>query len=167
MTTSNDAAFLTRVPLRLRMVDDPVPGGLHARWWPQSRDLGVELADLVDHFPAAEGGVMRAIFSRPDWDTPLRRVSLKRGVMKAGSFPRDDTHVMLLTMFDRSTLKILVVPPGLSAAAGQAALRTGSPEDFASTVDPSGAGVAVPQDPADERGAVGVRHGPEGPEGVG
>ena len=134
MTTPNDPVLPTRVPLRLLMVDDPVPGGLHGRWWPQSRDLGLELADLVDHFPTGRGGVMRAVFSRPDWDTPLRRVPLERGVMKAGSFPRDDTHVMLLVMFNRTTLKILVVPPGLSPADGQTALRTGLPEDFASAV---------------------------------
>jgi hypothetical protein len=129
------------------MVDDPVPGGLHGRWWPQTRDLGVELADLVDHFPATRGGVMRATFSPPDWDTPVRRVRVRRGVIKAGSFPRDDTHVMLLTMFDRTTLKILVVPSGASSDAGQAALRTGLPEDFAS---------------ADEGRAVGASHGSDG-----
>src|ERR1044072_5916186 len=113
MATSNGVSAVS-VSLRLRMVDDPVPGGLHGRWWPQSRDLAVELADLVDQFPAVRGGVMRAIYSPPDWDAPLRRVRVRRGFVKAGSFPRDDTHVMVLTMFDRSMLKILVVPPGAS-----------------------------------------------------
>jgi hypothetical protein len=147
------------------MIDDPVPGGLHGRWWPQSRDLAVELADLVDHFPAVRGGVMRAIYSPPDWDAPLRRVRVQRGFVKAGSFPRDDTHVMLLTMFDRSMLKILVVPPGVSVDAGKAALRAGSPEDYASTASRSGAGTAGVARSLGEERTVEVGAGPRRPEG--
>jgi hypothetical protein len=83
---------------------------------------------------------MRATFSPPGWDTPLRRVRVRRGGRNAGSFPRDDTHLMLLTMFDRTTLKILVIPPGGSPEEGEAALRTGSTDDYASAASPAGAG---------------------------
>lgn len=155
MTRSKDFVSGTRVPLRLRMVDDPQPGGLYGRWWPQSRDLAVELADLVDHFPSVRGGVMRATFSPPDWDTSLRRVRVKRGDMKAGSFPRDDTHMMLLTMFDRTTLKILVIPPGGSPEEGEAALRTGSPGDYAPVASPTEPGITITHRSAGEGAAVG------------
>jgi hypothetical protein len=104
---------------------------------------------------------MRVTFSPPDWDTPARRVRVRRGFIKAGSFPRDDTHVMLLTMFDRTTLKILVVPPGVSTGAGQAALRTGSPADFTSAVNPSGVGAAAPH--GDDDGTIGASHGGSSP----
>jgi hypothetical protein len=55
-----------RVPLRLQL-DQPTGGGaLDGSWWPQSRDLSLELADLVDNFPSALGEVHRVVISRPD-----------------------------------------------------------------------------------------------------
>ena len=42
--------------------------------------------------------------------------------MKVGCFPRDDTHLIDLTMSDRTVLRILVVPPGLSPDQGEEAL---------------------------------------------
>ena len=58
-----------RVGLRLRLLDPTAPGAVDGSWWPQSRDLAVELPDLVDHFPKERGQVHRVVFSRPDWDT--------------------------------------------------------------------------------------------------
>lgn len=118
------AAHDDREPLRLRLVDEPGRDALDGGWWPQSRDLAVELADLVDHFPAGYDRIMRALYSPPDWDGHLRRVPIARGQLKVGSFPRDDTHLMLLTTNsgDRRVLRLLVVPPELSAAQGEEAM---------------------------------------------
>ena len=52
------------------------------------------------------------LYSRPDWDTQPHRVVVARGPLKAGSFPRDDTHMMMLRMSTRTDLRLLVVPPG-------------------------------------------------------
>jgi hypothetical protein len=107
MTTSTSSAPPT--PLRLEL--SAAPGlPLAGAWWPRSRDLERELADLVDHFPEAAGRVSRAIFSRPDWDTSPRRVEVGRGHMKTGSFPRDDTHVLLVKLSTGRQLTLLVVP---------------------------------------------------------
>jgi hypothetical protein len=46
---------------------------------PQSRDLSLELADLVDDFPIMLE-VHRAVVSRPDWDTAPHRVRVRRGL---------------------------------------------------------------------------------------
>lgn len=128
MTTSNThlpvAAVATagRSPLRLRMADHPGRDRLDGGWWPQSRDLSVELADLVDNFPEEFGPVGRALVSPPDWDPAPRRIPVRRGFVKAGSFPRDDTHLIFLTTSDRTVLRILVVPPGYSEGQGEEAL---------------------------------------------
>ncbi len=42
--------------------------------------------------------------------------------MKAGSFPRDDTHVIQLKTYERKVLHVLVVPPAFSSAQGDEAL---------------------------------------------
>ena len=73
MTTSPGAstasdAVPARVPLRLELRPLGVPGHVDGGWWPQSRDLQVEAADLVDHFPVEVGRINRLLFSRPDWD---------------------------------------------------------------------------------------------------
>lgn len=91
-------------------------------WWPHSRDLAVELADLVDHFPARLGRVVRALISPPDWDPAPRRIPIAGGYVKVGSFPGDDTHLIQLRTSDRTLLRLLVVPPGFTVGHGEEAL---------------------------------------------
>lgn len=112
----------TRSFLRLRLAANPGRDRLDGGWWPQSRDLAVELADLVDHFPPELGRIQRAVVSPPDWDPSPRRIPVARGFVKVGSFPRDDTHVVLLKMSNHVTLRILVVPVSLTASEGEEAL---------------------------------------------
>lgn len=100
-----------RHPLRLQLFEPPDRAALDGAWWPQSRDINIELADLVDRFPAAIGRVDRALYCRPDWDTQPRNVRVARGTLKTGSFPRDDTHLMILSMSTHTRLNLLVVPP--------------------------------------------------------
>lgn len=114
-----------RVGLRLRLGEHPGRDWLDGGWWPQSRDLAVELADLVEHFPPGYGRVVRALYSPPDWEPTSRRVPVGAGYVKAGCFPRDDTHLMDLTMLHgsmRRTLRLLVVPPALPPGQGEEAL---------------------------------------------
>lgn len=152
MSTSSGAVLVgSRVPLRLRMGNHPGRDRLDGGWWPQSRDLAVELADLVDHFPPAYGRVGRALYSAPDWDAPPRRIPVGDRDLKVGCFPRDDTHLIDLTMADRTVLRLLVVPPGLSAAQGEEALLAaatpGNEHTAASLLDAATESAEV--DPAD------------------
>jgi hypothetical protein len=112
----------TRGPLRLRMSVHPGRDHLDGGWWPRSRDLEVELADLVDHFPAQFGRIVRALVSAPAWDAAPRHVPVAGGYVKVASFPRDDTHVIDLKTSDRTVLRVLVVPPGFTDAQGAEAL---------------------------------------------
>lgn len=126
MSTSNGPGIgHQRVGLRLRLGEHFGRGRLDGGWWPQSRDLAVELADLVGHFPAGSGRVVRALYSPPDWDSPPRRIPVGDRYVKVGSFPHDDTHLIDLTMSQGSvpqTLRLLVVPPESSATEGEEAL---------------------------------------------
>jgi hypothetical protein len=103
-------------PLRLQLNPTPSPGSPDGAWWPWSRDLHTEAAGLVDHFPHAAGHINRLLYSRPDWDDAaadgrgVRRIVAARGPVKTGSFPRDDTHLMILTMATGQRLKLLVIP---------------------------------------------------------
>jgi len=104
-----------RSPLRMRLRRGE-PGALDGAWWPQTRNLQVELADLVDHFPPGVGRIDRAVYSPPDWLPSPRRIKTARGFLKVGSYPRDDTHVVLLRLSTGETLTMLVVPPATPAS---------------------------------------------------
>jgi hypothetical protein len=95
---------------------------LDGGWWPQTRDLHVELRDLVDHFPEERARIVRAVYSAPDWDPAPARVALARGSIRVGSCRGADTHVILLSTAARTLLRLLVIPPGLSAHQGSRAL---------------------------------------------
>jgi hypothetical protein len=103
------------MPLRMQLRDSSSTGHINGVWWPQSRDLHVEAADLVDHFPDGVGHIDRLLFSRPDWDNPVvngrgvRRIQARRGPVKVGSFPSDDTQLMILLLASgrRVSLRVL------------------------------------------------------------
>ncbi|WP_148616008.1 DUF5994 family protein [Nocardioides rubriscoriae] len=125
-TPLQDPSTGTRVPLRLALAEHPGQDTLDGAWWPQSRDLDLELADLVDHFPPAAGRVVRALFSPPDWDSSPRRVPIDGGHLKVGWFPHDDTHVIVLRTSDHAVLRLLVVPPEVSDDDGHEAMLAAS-----------------------------------------
>lgn len=123
MTTSPNLSsppLAPREPLRLRLGGGASPGSPDGAWWPQSRDLPTEAADLVDHFPSAAGRIYRLLFSRPDWDASpnpgerIRSIAAARGRVKVGSFPSDDTQLMILTLASGRRLKLLVIPSDTS-----------------------------------------------------
>ena len=100
-----------RVALRLHLSEPTEGSTTDGWWWPQSRDLAIELADLVDHFPEHLGVVHRVVFSRPDWDTAPHRVRVARGLVKVGSYPRDDSHQVWLSMSTEKLIRLSVQDP--------------------------------------------------------
>lgn len=124
MTTARDEHSVRsrRAPLRLRLVEHPGSGRVDGGWWPQSRDLEVELGELVEDFPPSVGRVVRVLYSPPDWNPSPRRFEVGDGFVKVGPFPGDDPHLMHLTTSDRRVLRLVVVPPGLSPDQGAEAL---------------------------------------------
>jgi uncharacterized protein DUF5994 len=145
MTTSptgsiSSPAPTERVPLRIRIDTGSHGGPVDGAWWPQSRDLQTEAADLVDHFPPLVGRVERLLFSRPDWDTvsgapTLRRIHAARGAVKVGSFPSDDTHVMVVKLSSGRGLRLLVVPSATEPGPASRVMRQAA--DHRNTRPPS------------------------------
>lgn len=127
MTTSHDSSPAARTHLRLALA--PVGEGqvLDGAWWPQSRHLPTELADLVDHFPPERARIERVEFSPPDWDDARERIPVAGRTVEAGSSPADATHVLVVsTSDDGTTLTLLVVPAGFTLAQGEEAMLAAS-----------------------------------------
>ena len=130
MTTSpSTPAPAGRVPLRMQLGEPPASGPISGIWWPQSRNLQVEAADLVDHFPDQVGHIDRLLFSRPDWDNPVadgrgvRRIRARRGPVKVGSFPSDDTHLMILLLASGRRVSLKVIASATDPAEADRQLR--------------------------------------------
>ena len=121
------------MPLRLRLSDPDRPHPLDGGWWPQSRNLGVEMADLVNGFPADRARIVRALYSPPDWEDAPKRVTTARGYIETAAFPRDFSPVMILTTSDRQKLCLLVIPSDFSESQGEAALEGAVTPYFASS----------------------------------
>ena len=135
MTTSYAPTILaTEAPprgaLRIELAAEFGHGPLDGAWWPRSDDLQREVADLVDHFP--RGRIDHLVYSRPDWTNTAPRVHTQHGSIKVGSFPRDDTHVVLLNLASRRILRLLVVPPTTDTASAHLVLhRAAEPGNLA------------------------------------
>ena len=124
---------LTRVPLRIRLSDPERPHPLDGGWWPQSRNLGAEMADLVNHFPAERARIVRALYSPPDWDDAPKRVTTARGYIETAAFAREFSPVMILTTSERKKLCLLVIPSDFSEAQGLEALEAAVTPYFATS----------------------------------
>jgi hypothetical protein len=111
-------------PLRLHMVDDRQPAGLDGVWWPRTRDIVAEIADLVDHFPSDRfGRVVRVLVSPADWDDRPRHALVRGGIIRLGYLPpEDESHLVHVTTSERTLLPLLVVPPSFTRSQGDAAL---------------------------------------------
>ncbi|WP_414690333.1 DUF5994 family protein [Nocardioides sp.] len=120
MATSPDESIrpptaTQRVTLRLRLDNGYQSGPVDGAWWPQSRDLLAEAVDLVENFPHPLNRIRKLLFSRPDWDADgraagTRHVHTRRGSVEIGSFPSDDTHLMVITMRSGQRHRLLVIP---------------------------------------------------------
>lgn len=147
-TPSNDSPVVATDRLRIRMDDGTRSGPLDGAWWPRSRDLQKEVADLVDHFPPETGHITRLLFTRPDWDGQTatmsdHKVRCARGLVNVGSFPHDDTHRMVLALSSGAETTLMVIPPETEPETALLLMRQASDEhnatsatDLLAAVDP-------------------------------
>lgn len=91
-------------------------------WWPRSRTLADELPAFFAAWPADHGRIQRILYSSPDWDDHPHSVNVPGRRVKTGTFPREDTHVLTVSMEDRTDHLIRVIAPGTADAAAQRAL---------------------------------------------
>lgn len=138
-TPLSTVAKQTSLRLRLR---DGGSGDIDGAWWPWSRSLQSEAADLVDNFPSAAGRISRLLFSRPDWDDStvagrgVRMIHAARGPVKVGSFPTDDTRLMIITLLSGRRLRLRVIPSATDPGEATRLLRSSvaaSTDDDSST----------------------------------
>jgi hypothetical protein len=89
----------------------------YGAWWPCNRTLADQLDDLFSAWPPQAGRIVRVLYSPPDWDDRPHSVAVAGRRVKTGSFPRDDTRQLQLTLGDGVRRTITVIPPETAARA--------------------------------------------------
>ncbi len=126
--TTDDPGTTASAGARYEMSPSTSRGPLTGAWWPRTRDLGTELASLVEALDGSLGHVVHATYSPPDWEPGTRVVHYDHGRFKVGNFPEDDTHQVLLNTSTRM-VTLMVIPPDTTAARAQGFLTSGSAAD--------------------------------------
>jgi uncharacterized protein DUF5994 len=141
-------APVERVPLRLRLRSSTSDDGGGA-WWPQSRDLGVEVADLVDNFPDPTTRITRLLISRADWvslepgDRPVRQVRARHGIVNVGLIARGGARTVVLMLASGERLRLRVIASNADPMVARRLLRdAGGPRSSPTARTGSAAGTA-------------------------
>lgn len=113
----------------------PQPDGV---WWPRSRSLADELPSFFAAWPAERGRIQRVLYSSPDWDDHPQSVAVDGRRVKTGTFPRDDTHMLTVSMEDRRDHLISVIDPTTPVRAARKALAAFPPARSVSEPGPHG-----------------------------
>ncbi|MFB9366976.1 DUF5994 family protein [Kitasatospora albolonga] len=100
------------------MAPDGVRAGrLDGAWWPQSRDLLLELPALAAELDKRWGRVTRITVNPAQWPLIPRRIPVAGHTVHAGWFTTEqDEHMIMVCSYAPRRLNLLVVPPQTDAA---------------------------------------------------
>ena len=115
--------------LQLKHTNRPYGGG----WWPGGNDLSHQILDLVDRWPTDRPSIVGYAFLRDDWDGSEAEVPT-----------RYLTRTLILTLSDRSSCRLLMIPQDTDPVTAEQLLTEASDPythwrrmDFASTYRPA------------------------------
>ena len=94
-------------------------------WWPHSRSLGTELAQLFAGWPRGAGHISRVFVAAPDWDDHPTTVVIpgRRGAVKIGLLPGGTRDQLVLIMLDGQRRSVVVLPSSATEMAAGRLLR--------------------------------------------
>jgi len=143
---TDDQRSMKRVALRVGLyasISDDCRDGV---WWPQSRDLRVEVADLVDNFPDPAAGITRVLLARSDWvnasdGRPVRQVRSRHGEVNVGFLARGGARTTVLLLGTGQRLRLRVIASSADPRLAGGLLRdAGEPRRVPATPAQSAAG---------------------------
>jgi hypothetical protein len=124
--TVPDAGFRGGIDVRVSLradagsADSPFDGG----WFPRSRDLAVEVPELVAELDRRGVRVERFTYPLDPWLPAPRKLVVSGRVVRTGGFRSMDPQVVCLTWDGgRRRADLLVVPPETDVLTGARALR--------------------------------------------
>lgn len=93
-------------------------------WWPRSRNLGVELPELVAALAKRGVRIERFTYSLRTWEAVPRKIVVDGRLVRTGGFRSMDPQVVCLTWAGGDKrADLLVVPPETDVVTGARTLR--------------------------------------------
>ena len=124
--TALDAGFRGGIDVRVSLRTGAGDGNsaFDGGWFPRSRDLGVEVPELIAELDRRGVRVERFTYALDAWDAPPRKLTVGDRPVRTGGFRSMDPLVVCLT-WDAGTRRadLLVVPPETDVLTGARALR--------------------------------------------
>ncbi len=136
MTSERAAGFRNGIDVRVRLRRDGTTAetAFDGAWWPRSRDLAVELPELVAALDLLGVRVERFTHPLQPWaSVPPRKVVVNGRMIRTGAFATMDPQLVSLSADGGRRIDLLVVPPEADALTGVRALRMSGQRDEAST----------------------------------
>jgi hypothetical protein len=119
--------FRGGIDVRVSLRDDAGGGrsAFDGGWFPRSRDLAVELPELIAELDRRDLRVERFTYALDAWTThPQRKLTVSGRVVRTGGFRSMDPRVVCLTWAGGTRrADLLVVPPETDVVTGARALR--------------------------------------------
>jgi hypothetical protein len=124
--TALDAGFRGGIDVRVSLRDNAGDGSspFDGAWFPRSRDLAVELPELITELERRGVRVERFTYPLRAWAPVARKLAVPGRILRTGGFRSMDPGVVCLT-WDGGTRRadLLVVPPETDVLTGARALR--------------------------------------------
>ncbi|MPQ98418.1 hypothetical protein GB931_10915 [Modestobacter sp. I12A-02628] len=117
--------FREGIDVRVSVRADAGTGAaLDGAWWPRTRDLAVEVPELIAALDRRGIEVERFTYAMDAWTPAPRKVVVRGRTVRTGGFSAMDPQVVCLTVNGGSRrLDLVVVPPEADALTGARALR--------------------------------------------
>ena len=126
MTVERAAGFRNGIDVRLRLRrrGTSAETAFDGAWWPRSRDLAVEVPELIAALDTMGVRIERFTYPVEVWQPVDRKVVVRDRVVRTGGFRNMDPQLVSLTLAEGARrLDLLVVPPEADALTGVRALR--------------------------------------------
>jgi hypothetical protein len=124
--TAPEAGFRGGIDVRVSLRTGAGDGesAFDGAWFPRSRDLAVELPELIAELDRRDVRVERFTYSLDAWSPVARKVAVNGRVVRTGGFRSMDPLVVCLTWAGgMRRADLLVVPPETDVLTGVRALR--------------------------------------------
>ena len=124
--TAPEDGFRGGIDVRVSLRDDAGDGtsAFDGGWFPRSRDLAVELPELIAELDRRGIRVERFTYALDAWTPVTRKIAVQGRVVRTGGFRSMDRGVVCLTWAGGTRrADLLVVPPETDVLTGARALR--------------------------------------------
>ncbi len=125
-TAAIPEGFRGGIDVRVSLRADAGTGGsaFDGAWFPRTRDLGVEVPELIAELDRRGVRIERFTYALDAWSPMPRKIVVQGRVVRTGGFRSMDPGVVCLT-WDGGTKRadLLVVPPETDVLTGARALR--------------------------------------------